>query len=221
MLADIVLTVKPLYRRLIIFVLLATGNLAAGSPKQQTPTRPLQQTITWHGKKVRIASNAILVRFRPGVSLKESNHLLASYHLARKRHLSSVRADVVVLSNDVTVEETLNRLSRRDEIEFAEPNLLNSLHSCPDPVPNDFSYQVGQQYNLCRVGMDRVWTDPNIVGGFGLDSVVVAVLDTGVGVDHPDFATSASCTRILTPSPCPGLPLGLGFVGAGDRKSVV
>jgi len=63
-------------------------------------------------------------------------------------------------------------------VEFAEPNYLVAAQL----VPNDSLYN--QQYAPRRIGLETAW-DTTI----GSPSVVVAVIDSGIELTHPDLAS--------------------------------
>jgi serine protease len=63
------------------------------------------------------------------------------------------------------------RLSREPEVEYAEPDYLQHVHS----TPNDPSYGA-RQWNLQQLNFPRAW---DLVAG-GDSNVIVAVVDTGI-----------------------------------------
>jgi subtilisin family serine protease len=67
-------------------------------------------------------------------------------------------------------------LSRRPEVEYAIPDYAYRI----DAVPNDPSYAA--QWGLARIGAPTAWSRTT-----GSSSVIVAVLDTGVDLGHPDL----------------------------------
>ncbi|MBI4511883.1 MAG: peptidase S8 [Deltaproteobacteria bacterium] len=91
----------------------------------------------------------------------------------------------------------LSALSRRAEVEVAEPDAEYRIVDVPDPkwegFPNDPQYQY--QWHLRQIGMPDAW---KLADG---DGVVVAVIDTGVAYeDHGRFHRVADLagTRVTT-----------------------
>jgi len=77
------------------------------------------------------------------------------------------------------VEERQKIISSMDEVEWVEPNYR--IHFVSTYIPRDPYYS--QQWYLEKIDTSTAWE----AGGFGLDEIVVAVLDTGVDIDHPDL----------------------------------
>src|SRR3989344_4367464 len=68
-------------------------------------------------------------------------------------------------------------ISERPDIDYAEPNYIYSLAAFD---PNDFEYP--QQWYLRQIGMPLAWEKST-----GSPEIIVAVLDTGVDINHPDL----------------------------------
>ena len=88
----------------------------------------------------------------------------------------------------VDVEEISKELSGRDDIDYAEPNYMG--HFC-EVLPNDPDFT--QQWHLKNTGQTGgvVGLDIDATAAWeittGSDSIVVAVVDTGVDYNHPDL----------------------------------
>lgn len=78
---------------------------------------------------------------------------------------------------DRDVSSFVQELRANPEVEYAEPDYIGY----PAWDPNDPAYLGGQQWALSRIQVPQAW---DITKGQG---AVVAVLDTGVDVNHPDL----------------------------------
>ena len=85
-------------------------------------------------------------------------------------------------SDKVSVLKAISTLSKRNDIESAEPDIVIRTESTD---PNDYYYQAGNQWNLDEstgINIQNAW-------GFssGCHSVLVGVIDTGIQSTHPDL----------------------------------
>lgn len=79
----------------------------------------------------------------------------------------------------VEVKDWLKRFKHNKSVEYIEPNhRVKSLSGAV--VPNDTSFQ--QQHYLKQIGADVAWSQVNKSPG-----ITIALVDTGVDIDHPDI----------------------------------
>ncbi len=71
----------------------------------------------------------------------------------------------------------IKELRKRDDVEFAEPNYIVR----PSAVPNDEYYNL--QWHYPQINLPQAWDITT-----GDNGVIVAVLDTGVLLNHPDMS---------------------------------
>lgn len=86
-------------------------------------------------------------------------------------------ATVVVRTDEVNLERALRRFQARADVEYVEPDYIGY----PTWTPNDPGYTGGQQWALGKIQMPMAW---ELARGQG---AVIAVLDTGVDVNHPEL----------------------------------
>ena len=77
---------------------------------------------------------------------------------------------------ETSVEAVVNILSKVNGVEYAEPNRYRETYA----IPNDPSFAA--QWGLTRIHCPDAWDRTT-----GAASVVVAVLDTGIDLDHPEL----------------------------------
>lgn len=80
----------------------------------------------------------------------------------------------------ISVEDAVKALQEMDEVDFAEPNYLVWANSATD-YTTDPMYS--QQTNLQQISMPALWSAPSLMSR----RPVIAIIDTGVDVDHPDL----------------------------------
>lgn len=81
-----------------------------------------------------------------------------------------------------SVEEAVEQLSALPEVEYAEPNYI--VRTCE----GDFAAYAkepmySQQWGIPAIGLDKLWGMPVT----GNSNPLIAILDTGVDIDHPDL----------------------------------
>lgn len=80
----------------------------------------------------------------------------------------------------ISVEDAVKALQEMDEVDFAEPNYLVWANSATD-YTSDPMYS--QQTNLQQISMPTLWSVPSLMSR----RPVIAIIDTGVDVAHPDL----------------------------------
>jgi Subtilisin-like serine proteases len=120
----------------------------------------------------------ILVQLKPGIRIEQilsgSPATLSVQDEAARKGKNIVRLKI---KGGESLESAVAALSKREGVLFAQPNYI--YHAAL--VPNDPFYTV--QWGLPKIGMEEAW---NL--GTGSADVVVAVLDTGIDLNHPDLA---------------------------------
>jgi len=105
--------------------------------------------------------------------------------------------------SETNVETAVKRLSKVTGVEYAEPNRYRET----SVIPNDPSFPA--QWGLTKINCPDAWDRTT-----GSTSVVVAVIDTGIDLDHPELAAllvPGWDMVDLGPSPTP--PPGFHFEG--------
>ena len=134
----------------------------------------------------------ILVGFRGPVSTAAQNDALAGVGANRKRRFAGIHGALVSVAPRRTAQ-AIRSLERDGRVAYAEPNFLLRAD-----VPNDPF--INQLWGLDNFGQTVNWTagspDADIDAreawsvSTGSPNVVVAVIDTGVDLSHPDLAAN-------------------------------
>jgi subtilisin family serine protease len=141
-----------------------------------------------------VATDQILVKFKPGASPARRRKLLDGLGLQLVGHSEfDARRQTLVPTSVVRSSRTLdlaNQLVAADDvIEFAAPNFLAQMRkaSVNDPkFPAQWHLDNRGQGKGIALQDARAIGAWNLVGG-GLRSIVIAIIDDGVDLDHPDL----------------------------------
>ncbi|RSD26054.1 S8 family peptidase [Mesobacillus subterraneus] len=86
----------------------------------------------------------------------------------------------VFRSTSMETPEMIDYFQQRPNIEYAEPNYILMQNQVNGP--NDLLYQEKYQWNLPVIGTEQGWQVTR-----GKEEIEIAVVDTGVDLDHPDL----------------------------------
>lgn len=133
----------------------------------------------------------LLIKFRSTAETTPVDSLKKEMGLTDKKKLDAIGATLVTLPEGVDVQAAMDRFKDDPRVEYVEPN----YYMKPTVMPNDPLF--GQQWGLYNTGQ----TVKNIAGKPGADigateawmltpgssDIVIAVIDTGVDIGHPDI----------------------------------
>jgi subtilisin family serine protease len=109
----------------------------------------------------------------------------------------------ITFDPDTAVEDAVEGLSAADGVEFVEPNRYRETYA----VPNDPSFAA--QWGLAKINAPAAWDRTT-----GSANITVAVIDTGVDLDHPELAPLlVQGTDMVDLGPNPTPPPGFRFEG--------
>ncbi|WP_051412102.1 S8 family peptidase [Halonatronum saccharophilum] len=117
-----------------------------------------------------------LIKFEGG-SFSDQEKITNKYELTLVDKVDSLGVKVFKSSGKIEDEELLKELSKNEFIEYIE---LNTKVSISSVEPKDFQYH--KQWNYPLVSLPQAWEVSN-----GSSEIVVAVLDTGIYLDHREF----------------------------------
>jgi len=139
------------------------------------------------------APGELLVKFKPSVSRLGAQSTLVAKGLQVMGAVQSIGVLKVEVEPGEELE-TIADLQRDPNVLYAEPNYFAFAF---DTVPNDAQY--GVQWGLPKISAPAAWDIST-----GDSDVIIAVVDTGIDLDHPDLS-------------CPGkLMTGNNFVSPGQ-----
>ncbi len=124
------------------------------------------------------ASGEILVKFKDGVSDNSIESLNRRKGGDVQEEIDEVGIERIRVDEGDSVTEALDEYKQSSKVEFAEPNFFVAASI----VPNDYYYSA-YQWNMPKIDAPAAWDSEK---GYSHD-VVVAVVDTGVDLGHPDL----------------------------------
>jgi len=215
---QISLTRKALYAIMLLGVFLSAfggGNLpSARAQEAGTNTPTLEATDTPKvpvvkeastGSAIEFVPGELILKIKPGVSINSDdvssssdslNSLLIGLQINKIDPLYtnpgiSVQATDPILDRyyklevpqDTDILVLANSLMQSPDIEFAVPNYISHI----DNIPNDPNFS--NQWALSKLNLPAAWDVTT-----GSSDIVVAVLDTGLDVTHPDIGSKNTYT---------------------------
>lgn len=136
----------------------------------------------------------VLVKFKPTISEQMIKATIEAYQSRKLKRIPRIDIYQIQIPEGTTVEEMLYVLKRNPDVEYAEPNYLRYLTITPNDTLFSEQYAL---YNSGQVagppgspqGKERAdikataaWEETK-----GDEKIIIAVLDTGVELTHPDI----------------------------------
>ncbi|RUS48749.1 peptidase S8 [Cohnella sp. AR92] len=169
-----------------------------------------------NGKASHYAVDEVVVKFRKPLTDRELLKMRKELKLTVVRHRGQT---YLFRSSSHSMDELKHYFAKWNPI-FVEPHYLyltnengiagSDAGKGPEVIPNDTLYSQ-YQWNLPEIATEKGWTVTR-----GKDDIVVAVVDTGVQMDHPDLqGRLVEGKNIIDPSAKPNDDVGHGTHVAG------
>lgn len=121
-------------------------------------------------------TNQILVKFKP-ISPAEISQIHQENKVKLIKEIKILRIYQVEISTETTLENTIQKYRENPNVLYAEPNYIGKTFAT---IPNDMHFD--KQWAIKKIELDKAWDLEK-----GKPEVIVAVLDTGIDLNHPDL----------------------------------
>ena len=119
----------------------------------------------------------VLVKLKPLVATRSAASVLAAEGLVALEEIPTLGVQVVAVSPGQELA-TAEQLRQNPLVEYAEPDyVVYGLGTADDEY-------YSEQWNLLRIQADRAWDITT-----GDSDIIIAIVDTGVDLTHPDLAS--------------------------------
>jgi len=184
-------------------LILSGGLLYAGSSGAEIPASSLhpqrQSTAKMAKKAPKYKEGEVIVKFKKNIQMSQAKALTHSMNLNVAKEFKTLskvkkKAYMLIRSKSLSTEELISKLRSDPNVESVEPNYIYK----PLKVPNDPKFgklwgqhNTGQTINGTNGTEDADVDAPEAWDiSTGSDTVVIAVIDTGVDYLHEDLAAN-------------------------------
>ncbi|MEG2323767.1 MAG: S8 family serine peptidase [Anaerovoracaceae bacterium] len=167
----------------VITILAVFGGIALTSVRPQVIYGAEEKTADY-------VENKVLVVFNDDINNKESKEVVEDLGGEKTEILDTIDSQIVgavTLPQDQSVEEAVKAYTKDPDVKYAQPNYMYKLEGqntdkTAKTATTDKDY--GKQWYLNKVEAEGAW---DILDKIETEKVKVAVLDTGVDVNHVDL----------------------------------
>jgi thermitase len=154
------------------------------------------------------SSQQILVKFKPGTSLPEAAEIHRQLGGQVKETIAGIGVQVVRVPKG-QAKEKAKAYGLNARVVYAEPDFVAEAIDSPDDP------YLGLQWGLTKIEAAQSWEITN-----GSSSINIAIVDTGVDLDHPDLADKLISNINLTNFGNPDDVYGHGTHVAGIAAAI-
>ena len=135
-----------------------------------------------YARSVEYISGEVLVKLKEGTFSKDANNLHSTLETSKKSELPKLRLHHLKLPKRMSVDEAVRKYEQDPIVEYAEPNYI--VHALAT-TPSDPSFNLLWGLNNINdndIDAPEAWDITT-----GSDNIVIAVIDSGLAYNHPDF----------------------------------
>lgn len=139
-----------------------------------------------------IVPGKVMVKYKSNISAEAKSSLKASVSAVAENSVKKLGITELELSEDADVQAAVDKLNADSNVVFAEPVYVRkAVSAMPAPTVvesvycQDEFYNKGWQWGLQAASMEGLWGEASEEAQ---SDIVIAVIDTGVDEDHPEFS---------------------------------
>jgi thermitase len=132
----------------------------------------------------------VLIRFSPEINSSQAADNMNEMGLTHKREIPGIGVQLVKLPPGLSVEEAIDRLSRRPGVEFVEPNYI--LH-----IAETLQTEITDQWGLTKIHTEQAWS---ALTASQKNETLLATVDTGIDRNKSDLSSGIWTNPDETPS---------------------
>ena len=161
-------------------------------------SRPRIQSINnglpYQLKEKQYVPDQILIKFKPTLSELLIETTIAAYQTKKIKRIPKLNIYQLQIPKNITVEEMAYVMSQNPDVEYAEPNYIVYITETPNDLYFKYQYALynsGQSIGIpgsphgserADIKATAAWEETK-----GKEEVIIAVIDTGVDLLHPDL----------------------------------
>ncbi|MDB5100225.1 MAG: peptidase [Cyanobacteria bacterium RYN_339] len=171
--------------RSLIATLAALTCLATGCANSPLSTRLAGTPVSAQQRQAAYDPGRVVVRFKKAAAATGAASLASRLGLRTLGAIPALDAAVLAVPTGKTVTSVLGSLRGAAEVAYAEPDYIVRASGANGPVVDPAIHidpDLSTQWGLDKVHAPQAWQVTR-----GSADVVVAVLDTGVDLEHPDL----------------------------------
>lgn len=159
--------------------MMSVNNVKSGEDIKKQLDHQQEISLIYHNKKdtSHYYHHEVSVDFIKEPSAEELELITRDIKGWTVKHVGSI---YIFRSTYMETPQMVDYFSSRPNIEFAEPNFILMQNEVNQP--NDLLYQEHYQWNLPAIGTEQGWGITR-----GNEEIEIAIVDTGVDLDHPDL----------------------------------